>query len=64
MAKQCATCKHFSLIEFYEPDDPEAMGDCCWNVATLPYSLRYANRERVAVHVYDGITCQQYEEQK
>lgn len=59
--KQCGTCKFFALHDFDVENDPDAMGECTWKVLTLPYSMRYANRERTPVYVDDGKSCPAYE---
>lgn len=63
-AKSCATCRWFDPTMYgtqgppYEEDDIAA---CEWPAERLPFSLRYGNRERVAVKPTDGADCSCYE---
>lgn len=60
----CANCRWFDLeaLCFTKDDDPEeAIGECQWPSERLPYSLRYGNRERMAVHPADGEGCAGFE---
>jgi len=59
--KTCGTCKWFDP-DFAPDDDPaEALGLCTWPAERLPYSLRYGNRERMAVGPLEGETCTTWE---
>lgn len=56
--KACGNCRWFN--EDYAPNDEdpsEALGLCEWPAERLPISLRYGNRERVAVCPLEGETC-------
>lgn len=58
MKKSCRTCKYFRVPEWvFETTDEDFLGDCEWPTENLPYSLRYANRERTMVEPTDGAEC-------
>lgn len=53
----CQDCKWFDT-EYAPDDDPEeALGLCQWPAENLPWSLRWANRERTAVGPLEGDNC-------
>jgi hypothetical protein len=58
----CGSCRWFNPA--YVPcDDPaEALGLCEWPPERLPFSLRYGNRERMAVGPLEGVDCAGFEE--
>jgi hypothetical protein len=64
MSRSCGTCRWFDPD--YAPDDnPEdALGLCQWPANRLPHSLRYGNRERMAVGPLEGQDCSCYEPQE
>lgn len=61
--RQC--CK---LCLWFDPDyaqmetEEESLGICEWPAERLPHSLRYGNRERLAVRPLEGTSCPTYEE--
>jgi hypothetical protein len=63
--KSCGTCRWFDAdplrLGFVEEDD---LGSCEWPASNLPYSLRWANRERVSVARTDGVDCSCWELKK
>lgn len=63
--KRCETCAWFDpdFVPAEHCVDPEdAMGLCEWPANQLPFSLRYGNRERLAVAPKDGAQCAQWKE--
>jgi hypothetical protein len=61
MSKSCASCRWFDA-SFAPDDDPrEALGLCEWPASLLPHSLRWGNRERVAVSPLEGTECSCHE---
>lgn len=64
MTKNCGNCKWYDPD--YAPDDnPEdALGLCRYPAERIPYSLRYGNRERMAVCPLDGCNCYCFEEKE
>jgi len=57
----CGTCKWFDP-DFAKLDTPEeSLGLCAWPADRLPFSLRYGNRERMAVCPLDGKDCSAHE---
>lgn len=62
MTQSCATCRWYDATAFYSgPDDDDPIGTCDWPAERLPFSLRYGNRERVAVRPHEGTDCPCYE---
>lgn len=60
--KNCGNCRLFDK-DFAPDEDPnEALGLCLWPAENLPWSLRYGNRERLAVGPLEGVGCKQFEE--
>jgi hypothetical protein len=59
--KSCKTCRWFDAD--YAPDEEEdyAYGLCEWPASRLPYSFRWENGERTAVHPIDGADCSCWE---
>lgn len=61
MTQSCKTCRWFDPSFAPDEDEHEALGLCEWPADRLPYSLRWGNRERVAVCPLDGSDCPCYE---
>jgi len=61
MAQRCKTCRWFDPSFAPDEDEHESLGLCEWPADRLPYSLRWGNRERVAVRPLDGSDCPCYE---
>jgi hypothetical protein len=65
--KSCGTCRYFDADPLglgsavLEEDD---VGSCEWPASQLPYSLRWANRERVGVQAHEGTDCSCWELKK
>lgn len=60
-APRCGTCRWFDP-DFAPDDNPaEALGLCRWPADRLPHSLRYGNRERMAVGPLEGESCPGFE---
>jgi len=61
---KCATCKYFVLIDHPSVNDGDSdeglYGLCDWSYKNLPYSLRYASRERTGVYSETLIECSQH----
>lgn len=55
--RRCGTCESFALPWFSEAGDADALGSCTWKEDDLPWSLRWANRERVSVSASEGAAC-------
>jgi hypothetical protein len=61
LAKNCGACRWFDA-DYAPDDDPaDALGLCGWPADRLPYSLRYGNRERMAVSPIAGEKCSCFE---
>lgn len=61
LPRRCKTCRWFNP-DFAKLDtDEESLGLCEWPADRLPYSLRYGNRERVAVSPLEGADCPCFE---
>lgn len=59
--RRCKSCRWFDP-DFAKLDtDEESLGLCEWPADRLPYSLRYGNRERMAVSPLDGADCPCFE---
>lgn len=61
MTQSCKTCRWFDPSFAPDEDEHEALGLCEWPADRLPYSLRWGNRERVAVRPLEGSDCPCYE---
>lgn len=61
LPRRCKSCRWFDP-DFAKLDtDEESLGLCEWPADRLPYSLRYGNRERMAVSPLDGADCPCFE---
>lgn len=62
--QDCSRCIHVgaTLVEPDE-DDPDGLYLCNWMVDSLPVSMKYANRERGAVHGPDAYHCKCYKDE-
>lgn len=59
--KNCGRCRWFNDPYTWDEDEPRE-GYCGWPSERLPWSLRYGNRERMAVSEIEGTDCSQFEE--
>jgi hypothetical protein len=59
--QRCGSCRWFDPDFAPNEDEEEALGLCDWPAENLPWSLRWGNRERVAVGPLEGATCPQWE---
>ncbi|MEN3238259.1 hypothetical protein PUR29_32955 [Methylobacterium ajmalii] len=55
--KWCGTCTWFDPIYVPVDETEEAVGLCEWPAERLPHSLRWGNRERLAVGPLEGENC-------
>lgn len=58
---RCERCRWFNPDFAPDDDKEQALGLCEWPADRLPWSLRYGNRERMAVGPLEGFNCPQFE---
>lgn len=60
--KSCKTCRYFEpFVHQMDDTEEETLGNCKWHEEKpLPYSMRYARREQMAVYGVDGSECTGY----
>ena len=61
MKQSCGSCVYFRLWFFSDSTESDASGECTWHEDSLPFSMRYANRERMSVRKDEGKECCCYE---
>jgi len=60
-ARKCKLCRWFNPDLALLETEAESLGLCEWPADNLPWSLRYGNRERLAVGPLEGSDCPTFE---